>query len=135
MKGRFYLIKIKGDVYCVKRKTDHRYYCNNGNYFDNDCVGYYENWNEFLDDCEDMDIDYNLIFRFDLEDIGDFDEYEIPLEELETYLRLKIYIIGQRKGIFRVVIIKNIKEENFESINNYLRRHKDYLKELWKEID
>ena len=61
--------------------TKHPYYCSHSNYFSNDCGFEYECWSDFYEEFADFDIDYNLVFRFDIYDTNDqgYDEEELQI--------------------------------------------------------
>jgi len=96
---------------------EHPYYCNQGNYFSNDTISTYETWTDFYEDenNRDMDIDMNLIFRWDWDDERG----------------LMFFIIGQRHGVFRSVWIKHPEKEKESEIRTYLQQHFDRMLENW----
>lgn len=117
------------------KKTKHKYYCSDSNYYLGDRNGEnygrseYDTWNEFKeewlgwgDDGLGIDIDCNYCFRFDIDktDAGVYD--------------LTLFFMLQRKGIFRPVWIKKIEEEDMEEINTFLENQWNYTKEQWVEF-
>ena len=46
-------------------EVEHDYYCNDGNYFSNDCGMEFNTWSDFLSEFGDSDFDMNLLFRWD----------------------------------------------------------------------
>lgn len=107
---------------------DHAYYCSTANYFSNEAGQKYNTWPEFYSDFHDADIDYNLIFRWDIkEHTTDNDK------GLGTYW-MEIFFIQQRKGIFFPVVIHRVFDEDVETIVSLLKTHAEYLTTLWKPI-
>jgi hypothetical protein len=106
---------------------EHSYYCSGNNYYSRDPEQSYNNWNEFIavwDKPEDWtkdDIDYNLIFRWDIQQNE---------ESKEFYLEL--FFMKQRKGIFAPILIRNLKEDDLDSIQLLLEKHWEYLNHLWE---
>lgn len=46
-------------------------------------------------------------------------------------IKLTIFMIHQRKGKLRPIIINNLKESDEETVIDYLKSHKKYLNHLW----
>lgn len=117
------LIKLK--------QTEHSYYCNDANYYvspirNNNWGSFKEfnNWEHFKSEgWLDLDIDMNLIFRFDIEDC----------KETKDKV-LKLYLMHQRKGAFRPIHIHNMKEEDMKEVTKLLQDNWLHLKEMWKEV-
>lgn len=102
--------------------VNHPYYCSDSNFYSNKAGASYLNWEDFLREWgEDLDLDFNHVFRFDV----------IEKEKKGTY-RMEVFFILQRKGIFYPVSIDDIKEEEAKSIIEFLRPHFEKTKELWK---
>lgn len=40
----------------------------------------------------------------------------------------------QRKGLFVISIVDEVKDKDADSINGYLKEYWDYIKELWSPI-
>jgi hypothetical protein len=104
---------------------NHQYYCNNSNYYSNEPNEYYETVTDFLDVFEDADIDMNLIFRWDIK----------LKEDSEKNYYVEIFIIQQRKGIFKPIYIKSITEEEAKRLELLLAKHFEVLKNLWKPFN
>lgn len=115
----------------IKIPTDHHYYCHTNNYYSNDgamdfcCFDDFEG--EWMGD--DLDIDYNLVFRFDIKEKYD-DEDNI----IKGKFRAEIFFILQRKGIFRPVTVDNITRKEAKKIIKWLQPHWDYLKDIWSPL-
>lgn len=71
---------------------------------------------------EGEDDDYNLLFRYDLEQ-GENGNY-----------MLKLFYVHQRKGNFLPVRVMNVTEEDLEEINAYLKRKWKHMEYLWCEF-
>ena len=110
---------------------EHSYYCSGANYYSNDASHEYDSWKEFDEEwgIEDLDLDYNHVFRFDLKEN---EEPEVD-DTLGKYY-LEIFFMLQRKGIFKPVLIKNITEGDFENIVKFLKPHWDYTKNMWEPL-
>lgn len=97
----------------------HDYYCHESNYYSNDPAQKYDDWESFYSEFGDADLDYNLVFRWDLRkrDNGEF--------------YLEIFFMLQRKGIFKPVWIDSVKEENLPEIISFLSPYWEKLNQLW----
>lgn len=111
--------------------VDHNYYCNLGNYHSNESLTEYETFSEFLDEYEDADIDYNLIFRWDVKKIED-DVDELP--EGHSGYKMEVFIMQQRRGNFVPNLIKEVTEKDVSDIVKLLKKHRDYLNEIWSPL-
>lgn len=102
-------------------EIEHAYYCNEGNYLSGESVGEnYENWKDFAEEYKDVDKDYNLLFRYDW------------MEE-DGQNVLKIFWVGQRKGLYRYSIIKVLKSDE-QKIIEFLLPFWKHMKKLWHPI-
>ena len=108
------------------KETTHSYYCSDSNYYSIKAYMSYESWKKFVDDWDplEMDIDMNYIFRFDIKKYDDENDY-----------LLQLFIMHQRKGLFRCVTIKNIQKENMKEITSLLQLHYNYHKKIWNEFE
>jgi len=109
----------------------HAYYCNVGNFYSNECVYPHETFKDFLDEMGDADLDYNLLFRFDIKehDKDDYEEGEAP-----DGFYGEFFIMQQRKGRFVVCKVKTITEDDVQLILAYLEPRYEYLKALWEPL-
>lgn len=101
----------------------HSYYCNNTNFYSNDCFEIYETFLDFLDEWGGTDtdtIDMNLIFRWD-----------VCLDEEKGHYSMKIFRVKQRKGIFCCQHIDKVTDEDINSILEYLQPYHNHLINLW----
>lgn len=111
-----------GERKMILKDYDHPYYCSDSNYYSNEPNLEYTTWGAFIDEFGDADIDMNLIFRWDihLHDNGD--------------LYMDIFMIGQRRGIFKPIRINYIPKDKGDEIEKFLMPHWNKLTELWKPL-
>ena len=102
---------------------DHSYYCSEYNYYDNDTRFHQPTWDDFMSKMGDADMDFNLIFRWDIMLNEDTNEYYMEL-----------FYMQQRHGKFIVWVIDNVTDEDEESIKEFLSKYWQYMTELWKPI-
>lgn len=103
---------------------DHDYYCSESNYYSNKASMRYETFSDFYEEFHDADVDMNLVFRWDLHE----------LEECKRYY-LEIFMIQQRKGIFKPIHIALFDERDVELLAKYLKPHIEKLKAIWKPFE
>jgi hypothetical protein len=116
-------------------EVDHPYYCNLGNYFDNNCGREYACWDEFLSEFGDSDMDMNLLFRWDWKVNTDDDGTPIP--NADPYYRdgtLEIFWMGQRKGIYQFSTVQVCKADEPRVIE-FLRPRLMHLLSLWEPMN
>lgn len=104
----------------------HDYYCNEGNYYSNDCGAEYESWADFLSEEGDSDMDMNLVFRWDWREGED---WEIPAGQAQ----LLLFWIGQRKGIYRYSRV-TVTRDDEPAIRAWLEPRFAHLKGLWEPL-
>lgn len=116
------------------KATDHSYYCNDSNYFNNESFCIYDTWDDFKEGWffgkDEIDHDYNHCFRFDINNLYDPDTDE----ELEGKFSLHLYMMLQRKGWFKPVMIREIRKSDMEEVEKYLKGCWDYLQAQWTEF-
>lgn len=110
---------------CVKRP----YYCSESNYYSNTPNEQYPTATDFLDDFEGMDPDLNLCFRWDVKEILD-EETEEPTGEY----RAEVFLMLQRKGIFKPCMIELIAEHEAERFKAYIERHMKVMQAIWAPL-
>lgn len=114
--------------------TDHSYYCNESNYYVGNRCGEnfgrseYNTWADFKEgwlysDGVNINIDYNLCFRFDIKQNPEANGYELWL-----------FFMLQRKGIYRPVLIKHLEEKDMPNVEQFLKMQWEYIQNQWKEI-
>lgn len=115
-------------------KTNHNYYCNDSNYFGSGSYSEYDTWQEFKADwfISDgrIDHDYNHCFRFDIDNIYDSETGAV----CEGRYSLHLYMMLQRKGWFKPVMVKEIYESDMKEVEQYLGECWEYLKQQWAEF-
>lgn len=116
--------------------TEHPYYCNEGNYFAKlgECGQDFGSWGDFVSTEGSSDLDLNLVFRFDWVVRGDDDCKRDPHPD-ENYRadKLKLFYMGQRKGLYRYVVINVCRADEPQVREWLLVRYKHLLK-LWTPI-
>lgn len=110
-------------------EANHPYYCSESNYYDNDAAMHFGTATEFLDCFESCDIDLNLCFRWDVrENMNDSDTAGIGTYNAEVFIML------QRKGIFKPCSISSIGEHEVPRFVEYLQKHHETLLRMWSPI-
>jgi hypothetical protein len=107
----------------------HPYYCNDGNYFARESVEIeYASWADFLESEGDADFDMNLVFRWDWRKAD-------PQEKGwgNSTDELKIYWMGQRKGVYRYSTI-HVNDDDETSVTEWLTKRWEHLQLLWSGI-
>lgn len=107
----------------------HSYYCNESNYYSNEAAMEYDGFPEFLQEWKNADLDYNLCFRWDINEKTDIDGEPNGKYEME------IFMMQQRKGIFMPTKINRVFDEDVKDILEWLKPRKDYLIALWNPIN
>jgi hypothetical protein len=111
----------------------HPYYCNEGNFYSNDCFETYESWEEFFDAEGNMDPDLNLVFRWDWikPDPNDYtydDEDSMPDHDT-----LKVFFVSQRKAILRSVDV-HVAESDEPAVRAWLTERAKTITAIWCPI-
>lgn len=105
---------------------EHPYYCSDSNYYSNEPRQRFTTMTEFLDAFEDADIDMNLCFRWDIHGPDE--------DSKRDHYTAEVFLILQRKGIFKPCAIANIAEHEVERFETYLRGHAETLMSMWRPI-
>lgn len=102
-------------------ETKHPFYCADENFYHN-VVIQLKRWEEFSKDfdLETLDLDLNFLFRYDI-------------KRDENQLKLHLYFMLQRKGIFQPVIVY-ITEKDMDEINAFLSKCKTHMLKHWEEL-
>lgn len=100
--------------------ADHPYYCSDSNYYSREAYSEYDSIDEFLDDWKDTDMEYNMVFRFDLK-----------MRDDGTY-SFECFFMLQRKGIFRPTITNNVTKADTEKIVSFLLPRFEYIQKMWE---
>lgn len=108
-------------------EVEHSYYCNEGNYFSNDCGSHFKSWSDFLAEMGDADKDYNLLFRWDwsMEHESDDANYRNG--------KLSLFYMQQRKGKFTFCTVEVCRADE-PAVVAYLQPHLDHLESLWAPL-
>lgn len=106
----------------------HPYYCSDSNYYSNEPFQNYETMTDFLENFEDADIDMNLCFRWDIKQKLDDDEN--PTGEYCA----EVFLLLQRKGIFKPCIIDSVSDGEAERFKDYAKMHWETIKAIWNPI-
>lgn len=110
-------------------EANHPYYCSESNYYSNDAAMHFDTATDFLDCFEGYDIDLNLCFRWDVrENMNDDDTAGIGTYYAEVFLML------QRKGIFKPCSIRSIGEHEVARFVEYLQKHHETIHRMWSPI-
>lgn len=111
-------------------EVDHAYYCNLGNYYNNDCGSHFKSWNEFLETMGAADFDYNLLFRWDWSEEG---ERAFTGDDHYRNGQLELFWMHQRKGRYVYMTIEVCRADE-SAVRAYLEPRWDYLRSLWEPI-
>ena len=115
-------------------EVDHAYYCNEGNYYNNDCGAEYKSFADFLEEEGDSDMDYNLLFRWDwVERDAETDEPSFNGDVYYRSGRLKLFWMGQRKGLYRYSIIEVCRADE-PAVIEFLKPRMEHLFKLWAPL-
>lgn len=110
-------------------EADHPYYCNEGNYYSNDCHHDYDSWGAFIEEFGDSDPDMNLVFRWDWRD----GEYETPASDHKGMEYLYIYFVGQRKAALWSCRVA-VRREEEPDIRAWLTERHKTIQAIWEPI-
>lgn len=105
-------------------EVDHPYYCAEANWYSNEAYLRYDSWAYFIEDWGDLDLDLNHVFRWD---------WHEPDED-NTHGRLQIFVMLQRKGLFKPIDVFGVTPEDEPSVRAWLERHWDKIGEMWAPI-
>lgn len=115
-------------------QVEHPYYCNQGNYYSQECGSHHPRWQDFLESEGDSDLNYNLLFRWDWEAPRDEDAPGSPIKWVgdENYRDciLLLFFMGQRKGLYRYVTVDVCRADE-PAVRSFLQTRWDHLQMLW----
>lgn len=122
-------------------ETDHPYYCSESNYFSNECGSEYGSWQAFHESEGSNDFDMNLVFRWDWtpnDYVADdspegLREYADRFGEKDHAWTLKVFWMGQRKGIFRCTEVKVCKADE-PDVRAWLAKRAEHMRTLWEPL-
>lgn len=112
-------------------EIDHPYYCNEGNYFTSTCVhDEHKTWADFYSAYSNADFDLNLLFRFDWTE-----DEDAPFNGDKYYRNgiLKIFWMGQRKGIYRYSTVEVCRADE-PAVIEFLKPRWDHMRHLWEGV-
>ena len=110
------------------RGYSHPYYANMGSYYNSDMVSHFESWSDFIAECGDLDMDYNLLVRFD---------WRLPVPDDAIEERLELAFLQQRKGRYWPVVVTLTDDdpEGLEGrIRDWLQTRWNHMKRLWEPL-
>lgn len=122
-------MELKQHLWEVK----HSYYCNEGNYYSNDCGTEYRSFADFLEEMGAADKDYNLLFRWDW---VENDDEDAPAWNGDVNYRngvLKLFYMQQRKGRYTYCTVEVCRADE-PVVIEFLKPHRDYLLSLWSPL-
>lgn len=102
--------------------VDHRFYCLDVNRHCPKHHQEFDSWSDFMDEWEDVDMDLNFVFRWDISQ---------PLYEGDLR-SLHLFVIQQRIGAFMPVVINNIDDSDEPSIKAWLSDRWNDIREIWE---
>ena len=106
-------------------EIDHPYYAAEGP------IEQYMSWSKFLEECDDMDDDYNLLYRWDIPQ-----NKTGPIQCADPYYRAYTIVmtyIMQRKSQFFVCEVQFCQKDE-PAIITFLQQKWAYLKQNWEGI-
>ena len=109
--------------------ANHPYYCHDNNYYSNEAAMRFETATDFLDCFEGYDVDMNLCFRWDVRENMNDD----CTAGFGTYYA-EVFLMLQRKGIFKPCSIRSISDHEVERFVKYLQEHHETLHRMWNPI-
>ena len=109
--------------------VDHPYYCSDSNYYSNDPTGKFATWADFYKDWNDMDLDMNMLFRWDIKVCKDEEN-----EQIEPEYYMELFYMLQRKGIFKPIHIELIEEADADQIIAFLSVRYAHLQSMWEPL-
>ena len=112
----------------LNKFTDHDYYCE---VWESNRTSEYDSWENFkIEEGLNYDLDYNLLFRYDI--VHGIDEDGEKNDEMV----LQLHHALQRHGYeMWHAVIHNIKDEDFDEINQFLEKAWKHLSNQWIEIN
>lgn len=102
----------------------HDYYASDSNYYSNDAANHYNTWADFYKEFHDADIDYNLVFRWDIDKDVDSGNYY-----------MQVIIILQRKGIYMPIHINYVDDKDAMQIKEFMQPHMEKIKNIWQPFN
>ncbi len=91
--------------------VEHSYYCSNTNYYSLKETYHYATWDDFMVEMGDVDKNLNFLFRFDIKENEETNKYYAEL-----------FYMQQRKGLFVISIVDEVKDKDADSIGSHLKK-------------
>ena len=116
-------------------EVEHSYYCEETNYYApaDQPITKYKSFGSFLADAKYEDLDMNLIFRFDWQEGESHEIGEYNGDDYYRHAILRLFYMGQRKGLYRSVAIEVCRADEPQIIE-FLKVRWENLKDLWNPI-
>ena len=115
-------------------EAKHPYYCNEGNYYAREsCEAYYKSWADFMEEEGAADKDYNLVFRFDWDENDGEDDPTFNGDTNYRNGKLKLFYMGQRKGLYRWSIVEVCRADE-PAVIDFLRERWEHMQTLWAPL-
>jgi hypothetical protein len=117
-------------------EVKHPYYCEESNYYapgNDQPMKEYKNWADFIGEEGYSDLDLNLVFRWDWREGADWDLPEHRGDINYRDGKLLLFIIGQRKGLYRWVEIEVCRADE-SAVIEYLRPRWERIKLIWEPL-
>lgn len=111
-------------------EVKHPYYCNEGNYFNNNCGQEFKSWAEFHDEEGEADFDMNLVFRWDWREGDDWGAKPFTGDPNYRNGHLLIFWLGQRKGIYRYTKIEVCRSDE-PAVRAWLQKRFEHVLKIW----
>ena len=115
-------------------EVDHAYYCNEGNYFNNDCGSDFKSFADYMAEMGEADFDYNLLFRWDWVEEDDEGEENFDGDVNYRNGKLKLFWMHQRKGRYVYHIVEVCRADE-PAVIAYLQPRMNYLLSLWEPLE
>lgn len=109
--------------------ANHPYYCSDSNYYSNEGSMNFASMSDFLDEFEGCDVDMNLCFRWDIKK-----KTECYGDDAGEGYCAEVFLMLQRKGIFRPCSIASVTEDEAARFKVYAIRHLETIKAIWAPL-
>jgi len=103
--------------------VEHDYYSSDSNYYSNEAKGRWQTFADFYEKFHDADIDYNLIFRWD-----------IKKRDASERHYAEVFMIAQRKGIYIPHYIDYIDDADVPKFKELMLKHWKKLNQIWTPL-
>ena len=109
-----------------KRLADHKHHFSNQisaeNFHSRKAGLVYQTFDDFYDDFSTADINWNLIFRWD-----------VKRRETGSCF-CELHMLQQRKGAYTPILIEELREKDEIELLDFLQAHWDYLQDIWAPL-